>query len=183
MKTPGATMVRIGRIEQAELAASPTSVRKSRRFARQVCSLWQWDGERTGVAELLISELASNAIQASGFIRPRRAGEPITEAKLIGVRLLELRDSLVIEVRDSAPEPPVLLPLSDALEEGRGLQLVDALSIRWGHYRAPSGKVVFCELARSETTPGGTHDDAAACREVAHVLQSHAWQELKEPAR
>ena len=60
---------------------------------------------------------------------------------------MSLSAALVIEVWDTSLEPPYFnTPKTDA-EHGRGLQLVDALSVRWGFYYARiGGKVIWCEL-------------------------------------
>jgi hypothetical protein len=165
----------IHRADQVYLAALVTSAACSRLFVRRVCSSWQFDDERTGIVELLVSELASNAIQASGAAEARLVGEPASgERKLIGIRLLEFQASLVIEVWDASPKPPVLLAPTAALEHGRGLQLVDALSTRWGHYEASmGGKVVWCEIARQDTTrTGASHRGLfrPSCRSASQRL-------------
>lgn len=169
----------IRRADQAYLAALVTSVAYSRLFVRQVCSSWQLDQERIGIAELLVSELAANAVQASGVTGPQAVNEPLhSELKLIGVRLLEFQDSLVIEVWDTSPQPPVLVQPSADLEHGRGLQLVDALSIRWGHYDARmGGKVVWCQLALDDTEDTNGTDVAATFQQIQKALQTHPWNE------
>ena len=113
--------------------------------------LTQWDIHEDHIenAALLTSEMVTNSIQATGIVEPHPAYGAVYEGvKLIGIRLLEFDCSLVIEVWDTSLEPPVLnTPNTDA-EHGRGLQLVDALSVRWGYYYARiGGKVIWCELA------------------------------------
>ena len=172
-------LTEIPRADQAYLAALVTSAALSRLFVRGVCACWQLDEACTGIAELLVSELASNAVQASGVTKSRPVGTPVdTQLKLIGIRLLELEDSLVIEVWDTSPQPPKLLTPSDELEHGRGLQLVDALSVRWGHYDARmGGKVVWCQLALDDPADAKRTDDAATFQQMQKVLQAHPWDE------
>lgn len=167
------------RADQMYLAALVTSVVCTRLFVRQVCSYWQLDQGRIDIAELLVSELASNAVQASGVTEPQPVKEPTTaELKLIGVRLLEFHDSLVIEVWDTSSQPPVLLQPSAESEHGRGLQLVDALSIRWGHYDVRTGgKVVWGQLALDDTADANGPDDAATFQQIQKSLQAHQWDE------
>jgi anti-sigma regulatory factor (Ser/Thr protein kinase) len=169
----------ISRIDQAYLAALTTSAGWCRLFARHVCSSWQFDEDRIGIAELLMSELASNAIQHSGVPEPQRVNAlAYAELKLIGVRLLEFRDSLVIEVWDTSQKPPVLLEPDYATERGRGLQLVDALSIRWGHYDARmGGKVVWCQIAGADSTNADQNTHEGTYQEVLEALQAHGWNE------
>jgi hypothetical protein len=169
----------ICRADQAYLAALVTSVSLSRLLVRGVCSCWQLDEACTGIAELIVSELAANAVQANGVTEPQPVNKPMyAELKLIGVRLLELHDSLVIEVWDTSPQPPMLLEPDEALEHGRGLQVVDALSIRWGYYDAHvGGKVVWCQLALDDTANVNGTDDAATFQQIEKALQAHLWDE------
>lgn len=48
-------------------------------------------------------------------------------------------------------------------ENGRGLLLLDALSVRWGVEQGPEGKTVWCELPPSEPAPApaSTPEDPA----------------------
>ncbi|QYA96435.1 ATP-binding protein [Streptomyces anulatus] len=65
---------------------------------------------------------------------------------LVHVRLVGLRDSVVIEVGDVSHEPPVLKHADDDAEDGRGLFLVQQLAARWRSYRNAAGKTVWAEL-------------------------------------
>lgn len=122
-----------------ELGAFPGAVPCARLHARQM--LWEW--RLTGLsdsAELLISELVTNAVQiscADGQTTPVR------------VWMMANRTRMLILVWDSSPLPPVRKSTSQDDENGRGLLLVETLSTRWGWYFLPqdnSGKVVWCEL-------------------------------------
>jgi anti-sigma regulatory factor (Ser/Thr protein kinase) len=93
----------------------------------------------TDSAELLISELMTNAVAAN---RSGSNGSP--------VRLWLLADPvrLLILVQDDSPQPPIpTVPGTDA-ERGRGLLLVDAVSSRWDWYvpSVGSGKVTWALL-------------------------------------
>ena len=92
---------------------------------------------------MLASELVTNALEATLVV-------PVcTELRLIGLRLVERKDSFVIEVWDTSPRPPRLVEPSKVSEHGRGLQLVNALSTRWGYYGAHMGsKVVWRAKSR-----------------------------------
>lgn len=129
------------------LGALPSAVPCARLHARQV--LWEWGlSEVAETAELLLSELVTNAVQAA---RATLSDLPVN------VRLSANRDSLLIEVWDSNVQPPLPrvlehgFPEVDA-ESGRGLFLVETLSERWGWYptRNPCGKVTWCELSRDD---------------------------------
>jgi len=140
-------VVRFPRRSSLLLGALPSAVPCARLYTRQV--LWEWGlSEVAEVAELLLSELVTNAVQAS---RANFNHMPVN------VRLSANRDCLLIEVWDGNVQPPVLhependFPALDA-ESGRGLFLVETLSERWGWYptRNPEGKVTWCELGRDD---------------------------------
>ena len=125
------------------LGALPSAVPCARLHARQV--LWEWGlSENAETAELLLSELVTNAVQGA---------RAIVSDLPVNVRLSANRDRLLIEVWDSNIRPPVSrvveggFPALDA-ESGRGLFLVETLSERWDWYptRNPEGKVTWCEL-------------------------------------
>ena len=129
------------------LGALPSAVPCARLHVRQV--LWEWGlSEVAEVAELLLSELLTNAMQAA-----RAAANDLP----VNIRLSANRDRLLIEVWDGNVQPPVPrvlgydFPALDA-ESGRGLFLVETLSERWGWYptRNPGGKVTWCELGHDE---------------------------------
>ena len=86
--------------------------------------------------QLVMSELLTNAVKASA------------EFTTIQIRLVVLAGtSLLIEVQDCNPEPPLLKDASGDNEGGRGLMIVDALCERWGYYHPAHGsKAVWAEL-------------------------------------
>lgn len=128
-----------------ELGALPTAVPCARLHARHLLREWGLN-DLASSGELLVSELVTNAVQATAGhathapVRLRLSGD--------GARVL-------IEVWDADPRPPAPRDLGEDglpdLEEegGRGLFLVATLSTRWGWYpvQDPAGKVVWCELA------------------------------------
>jgi anti-sigma regulatory factor (Ser/Thr protein kinase) len=139
--------LRFSRRSSLLLGALPSAVPCARLHARQV--LWEWGLSGVAeIAELLLSELVTNAVQAA-----RATVNDLT----VNVRLSANHDRLLIEVWDSNVQPPVPrvpengFPEVDA-ESGRGLFLVETLSARWGWYptRNPGGKVTWCELGRDD---------------------------------
>jgi anti-sigma regulatory factor (Ser/Thr protein kinase) len=119
-----------------ELGALSGAVPCARLHTRQL--LWEWGlhaalGDR---AELLVSEIVTNAVQ-------------ITQADVHSapVRLWLLADQarLLILVWDASPLPPVRMRSSGDAETGRGLLLVETISARWGWHFLPNkdGKVVW----------------------------------------
>ncbi len=122
-----------------ELGSLPSAVPCARLHARQV--VWEWGFvDICDTAELLVSELATNALKATRAVHPD-----------LPIRLWLLSDKtrLLVLVWDGNGRAPVRRELSQDAESGRGLQLVEALSSHWGWYVYPGvgGKVVWCELA------------------------------------
>jgi anti-sigma regulatory factor (Ser/Thr protein kinase) len=178
MNTSMDTAVCIRRTEHLRLPALVSSVAGSRLFVRQTCKSWQMRQEQIDDAQLLASELVSNAILASGATEPRSTWSlPYADSQLIGLRLLALDGSLVIEVWDSSPRSPKLIERTDLLEHGRGLQLVDALSIRWGHYPRIGGKVVWCQLALDADVYEHETDEVETYKRVTQALEAYPWDE------
>ena len=80
--------------------------------------------------ELLVSELVGNVV--------RHAKGPVR------LRLLRSR-SLICEVYDGSLTTPRIRRAADTDEGGRGLQLVAALSRRWGARYTADGKCIWTE--------------------------------------
>jgi hypothetical protein len=147
-------------------------------FVRHVFARWHIDEELTETAALLASELVTNAVQATGIVEPHPAyGVVYAGGKLIEIRLLEFEQSVVIEVWDTSLEPPQLEHPDPDTEYGRGLQLVNALSTRWGYYYTHTGgKAVWCvlSLASAEDSGSWNHDSKPA-QPVFEGLQALTW--------
>jgi anti-sigma regulatory factor (Ser/Thr protein kinase) len=120
-----------------ELGALPSAVPCGRLHARQV--LWEWRlGHLAEDAEMLVSELLTNALRASWALAYPGA---------VALRLLASQHCLVIEAWDQAPGDPQPGQTAADAESGRGFTVIEALSTRWGIRRASRTlKVVWCEL-------------------------------------
>jgi hypothetical protein len=69
------------------------------------------------------------------------------DASSISLSLRHFPGCLLIEVHDAGSSPPVLSGHDDLAGNGRGLELVDALSTGWSYFFPPDGgKVVYCFL-------------------------------------
>lgn len=145
-----------------ELGAFPSAVSCARLHAKHVA--WEWGfNELAETIELLVAELATNAVQAV---------DSRTYPASIHLRLSSDKLRLLIEVWDANPWPPMARALTNdgvpGLDEegGRGLFLVASLSQRWSWYPTPrrGGKVVWCELTvqpRHADEQPVTHSDTA----------------------
>jgi len=108
--------------------------------------VWGWglDG-LAETAELLVLELATNAVQAM----VRQGGHTAVRLQLFGDNARVRIEVWDADSRQSAPRDPGEDGIPDVEGEGgRGLFLVAALSACWNWYltQEPTGKVVWCEL-------------------------------------
>ena len=109
-------------------AGTPADLRHARRFVVE-----HVPHRVAADAELLVSELASNAV-----LHARTTFEVEVAPCPIGVR---------VEVADSDPTVP-RRGRHDALAvSGRGLQIVDHVATDWGVERVPHGKRIWFELS------------------------------------
>jgi anti-sigma regulatory factor (Ser/Thr protein kinase) len=122
-----------------ELAALPSAVPCARGHVRSVALEWGLPG-LADTAELLTSELMTNAIRASA---PLTASEP----PVVRLWLISDQASIVIRVWDASSEMPIRHPARPDAERGRGLLLVEALGADWGAYRKEDGKVVWVTVS------------------------------------
>ncbi|OAH15498.1 SpoIIE family protein phosphatase [Streptomyces jeddahensis] len=111
------------------LPEAPIAAGQARDHVRQQLIDWRLDG-LVDTTELLASELVGNVV--------RHARGPIQ------LRLLKSR-SLICEVTDGSPTTPRIRRARDTDEGGRGLQLVAALSQRWGTRYFAKGKSIWTE--------------------------------------
>ena len=119
-----------------ELGALPSAIPCARLHTRQL--LWEWQlTDLADSAELVVSEITTNAIQVS---RADARNSPVR------LWLLADRSRLLILVWDASPLPPVRMSTSDDAENGRGLLLVETLSTRWNFFAHQQGKVVWALL-------------------------------------
>jgi anti-sigma regulatory factor (Ser/Thr protein kinase) len=140
-----------GRIAHLDLAPLPSAPTWARRHAGAALNAWQIGPDTIETAQLIVSELVTNAIKAAnpGLVRPDSSRSSQREWIALTLRLLQGR--VVIEVFDSDPAPPVLSFAGADAENGRGLVLVQALAKEWGHYFPPSGgKTVYAVVGTQE---------------------------------
>jgi anti-sigma regulatory factor (Ser/Thr protein kinase) len=120
-----------------ELVARPTAVSLGRRHVREAIRKWALD-DLADDAELLASEMLTNAVQATSSLQ---------SPDLLILRLLANTERLVIEVYDHSPVDPAPRRVDDESESGRGFVVVEALADSWDYRRFHPGlKVVWAEL-------------------------------------
>jgi anti-sigma regulatory factor (Ser/Thr protein kinase) len=119
--------------------ATPPAIRAVRHLV--VDTLRAWGQERlVPDAALLVSELATNAV--------RHASSPFR------VSVTRTDTAVRIAVEDLGSSEPQLRPADLERLGGRGVALVDAMSLAWGVDPAPIGKVVWCELPATNRLAG-----------------------------
>ena len=111
------------------LATLPTSPFWARRYIRQFLGSCRGIGTDTAdTAELLVSELVTNAVRFASNPKPAQQYSGRVNAGMIWLSVRHFGDGLLIEVFDTDVNPPVLTDAAEDAENGRGLLLVDALS-------------------------------------------------------
>ena len=119
----------------------PESARRAREFTRITLQDWGMTG-RIDVAELVVSELVTNSLRHGLLSAQWMPGE-----HPIALTLLRLDPYLMCMVTDPGRDGPVRIDSCASAESGRGLQVVEACSVRWGwEPMAGDGKVVWALL-------------------------------------
>src|SRR5262249_47449461 len=113
--------------------AAPSAPHDVRAFVRSVLDAWG-EGRLDGEAEIVASELASNAV--------RHARTPFR------VSMTRRAATIRIAVRDASFDPPEHQQSDHSASGGRGGRLVAALSGTWGTDVEVDGKTVWAELPR-----------------------------------
>ncbi|MBX6390088.1 MAG: ATP-binding protein [Frankia sp.] len=117
----------------AELPYLPSAVPQARHVLRDALSRAGLDEDSTATAELLVSELVTNAVK---YGRP-----PVW-------LLVELRPGLVhASVSDTSTTLPDRREVDEESEGGRGLLVLEALAGSWGVASVESGKYLWFDLA------------------------------------
>ncbi len=117
------------------------SVAVARRLVIAALDRWELPKDLADRAELVVSELATNAV-----VHARTRGGSIR----VGVSRVE-EDRVQVAVTDLDRRPPVRRETGPCDEGGRGLDLVAALSDRWGCECRHWGKRVWAELRTAES--------------------------------
>ena len=119
-----------------ELGAISSAVPSARLHARLVFHEWGLSAGMAQAAELVVSELITNAIEHGS------AGLPAT----VRIWLSSDGETVAINVWDASSTPPVATNVGAEADSGRGLMIVAALSKDWGCSAADPGKVVWAVI-------------------------------------
>jgi Histidine kinase-like ATPase domain len=124
-----------------QLGPRPESVKIARDFTRATLLAWELPA-LTDLAELVVSELVTNALR-HGVPSARR----LVSEHSVRLRLLAQGPFVMCMVTDPGHEIPVLRESEPTCESGRGLNVVECCSVRWGwHLLDEGGKVVWALL-------------------------------------
>lgn len=123
-------------INHVVLTATPSAVPVSRALVRYSLNQWNFR-ELVDDAELVMSELATNAVEASD-----------SPTAFIRAAICLYDAAVVMTLWDPSFEMPDVQVADDVSEGGRGLVIVEALSADWGCARIAggTGKIVWAEL-------------------------------------
>lgn len=105
----------------------------ARDLVRRKAGEWDLTEDTTDSAELVVSELVTNAV--------RYGTAPLT------LRLLRSASALTCEVHDGSQVAPHLRHARTVDEGGRGLFIVAQLATRWGTRYSTDGKTIWAEVA------------------------------------
>ncbi|MGW2249746.1 ATP-binding protein [Kitasatospora sp. NPDC001660] len=105
----------------------------ARQTLRDLMNRGGWPPSAVSDAELALVELLVNAWRHGGTAAPL-------------VCILAVPETLRVSVADDSPLLPEQRTLAELAESGRGLQLVDGLTHRWGVEPQERGKFVWFEL-------------------------------------
>ncbi|WP_328954657.1 ATP-binding protein [Kitasatospora purpeofusca] len=133
-----------------ELPYEPQSASAARRLVRDALADWGL-GHLAADAELVVTELVSNAVKTGCLTTMRVDLAPVTNRAGQAVR---------ISVRDGSCALPVLIGAAHDAESGRGLALVDRLTVAWGVDQEPHGKTTWADIAVNRAGSSASVPDA-----------------------
>jgi anti-sigma regulatory factor (Ser/Thr protein kinase) len=135
-------------VSYADLDALPNAPYWARRLTKTALQAWRLWPETIQTAEVLVSELVTNAVKATSVGTEQVTYAALADVPHISLTLRRLPGRVIAEVFDTDQRPPLLAAASTDDEGGRGLMLVQALSKEWGYCFPPTGgKVVYCVLS------------------------------------
>ncbi|MEV5414446.1 ATP-binding protein [Thermopolyspora sp. NPDC052614] len=128
------------------LPAMASSVGTARMYTRHLMEKWNLMAV-VDDAELVVSEIVTNAIKAANLIPPQaRYPELYDRLEVVCLCLRALENELLIEVWDANQESPERREVTLDEEGGRGLFLVESLCTQWGVRPLIGGKIVWATI-------------------------------------
>ncbi|WP_435601671.1 ATP-binding protein [Streptomyces sp. C10-9-1] len=167
-------------ISELTLAATPNAVAWARRHTVDILQRWRFPDEGIEVARLLVSELATNAIQHA---RPAKTSEAAAHSVGIGTIVLMLWPTdggIILAVSDSDPRPLAPHASDASATGGRGLVLIQTMANHWGYSptQPHPGKIVWADVpARPDSALG---EPGFGGRQAAPMLIGRVLTGLRE---
>jgi hypothetical protein len=131
LPSPPLQAVTFDAIEIAELASASDAPGEARRILAETLRRWGWPGDHQAAA-LIVTELSTNAV--------------VHARSRFRICIIRTGGTIRISVADLHPSPPVPARSSSFKTSGRGLDIVAALAVRWGHEVGDHGKEVWAEI-------------------------------------
>jgi anti-sigma regulatory factor (Ser/Thr protein kinase) len=131
--------------QQATLQFVPAlrAPRAARAFVAETLTAWDLHAEEVEAAQLVVSELVTNAVLHSPESATISLDLRLTDG---AVRVLVTDGGLAEPKRRAPPDP-------STAESGRGVRLVEAFTEQWGtETHGGDGKTVWCELRADAPT-------------------------------
>ncbi|MFI7291150.1 ATP-binding protein [Streptomyces anulatus] len=157
-----------------QLVRCRSSASRARAALRAKLGEWRADQTISADAELVLSELVTNALRVE-----------VPGDRMIGVRI-ECRERgglLRLEVSDAGEGRPVVRQPKGLDTAGRGLLIVEALAHRWGvcERQAGIGKTVWAELLAPGIVPVRGEEEVAAVtvRVGQSVRDGEVWRRVR----
>ncbi|MGW9497454.1 ATP-binding protein [Streptomyces prasinus] len=167
-------------VSELILAATPNAVAWARRHTVDILQRWHFPDEGIEVARLLVSELATNAVQHT---RPTKTSEPAAHSPGLGTIVLMLwptNGGVILAVSDPDPRPPTPRTSDPSATGGRGLVLIQTMADRWGYTptQPRPGKIVWAEVPARPSSALGEPDFGS--RQPAPMLVGRVLTGLRE---
>ena len=163
-------------MEFLTLEQHPRAVTTARHWVVDVCGRRGLDTSTQDAVELVTAEMVGNAVRhgRGGIVLTVDASTPFLSL-LTGDTRPASAPVLAVSVTDGGPARPRPRDAADDATSGRGLALVDALSLRWGVTAVTSrgagepdgaGKTTWAVLAAAAAGAGPREDVALAGGQV-----------------
>lgn len=134
-------------MEFLALEQQPLAVTTARHWALRACQRRGLDEAVGDAVELVTAEIVGNAVKhGEGLVVLTLGTSPAFISLLTGEPVVQRGPVLAVAVTDGGPTRPRPREAGDDAESGRGLALVDALSLNWG---------VTVVASRNGAQPGG----------------------------
>ncbi|MCR8574593.1 ATP-binding protein [Streptomyces sp. Isolate_219] len=168
-------------ISELTLAATPNAVAWARRHTVDILQRWHFPAKGIEVARLLISELATNAIQHARPAAPSATTsiESVSPGTIV-LRLWLTHCGVIISISDHDPRPPTPRASDSSATGGRGLLLTEAMANRWGYYptQLHPGKIVWAEVPTHPTAALG--EPGVGSPEITPLMMGQVLTALRD---